>query len=92
MITTTPCVLINVENQVASFRIPTKDGERLFAWLIAPLGLYAKHADSFVKEQSSVHADIEQRLAFSLLRNDPDARLLIYCTARPLLLSSFTHQ
>jgi len=87
----TSCILIDVENQVAPFRVPTKDGERLFAWLIAPLGLYAKHADSFIKEESSMHADIEQRLAFNLLRDDPEARLLIYCTAHPLFFSSFAH-
>ncbi|KAF2708592.1 alpha/beta-hydrolase [Pleomassaria siparia CBS 279.74] len=67
-----------LKNQTASFRIPTKDGERLFAWLMAPLGLYSKHADEFIGEPSSVDADIEQRVAFDLLRNDTDARLVVY--------------
>ncbi|KAF2789002.1 alpha/beta-hydrolase [Melanomma pulvis-pyrius CBS 109.77] len=67
-----------LKNQVAPFRIPTKDGERLFAWLIAPLGLYSKFADGFIKEESGVDGDIEQKLVFNLLRDDPEARLLIY--------------
>lgn len=80
--------LMDVENQVAPFRIPTKDGERLFAWLIAPLGLYSKYADGFIKEESGVDGIIEQRLVLNLLRDDPEARLLIYCNAKPLHLCS----
>ena len=71
-----------LENQVTPFRIPTKDGERLFAWLVAPLGLYAKHADEFVSERSGLNGDIEEKLAFKLLRDDPEARLLIYCNTK----------
>ncbi|KAH7128567.1 Alpha/Beta hydrolase protein [Dendryphion nanum] len=67
-----------LKNQVAPFRIPTKDGERLFAWLIAPLGLYAKRANEFIAEGSSLYTDVEQKLVFKLLRDDPEARLLIY--------------
>jgi pimeloyl-ACP methyl ester carboxylesterase len=65
------------ENQVTPFRIATKDGHRLFTWLVAPLGVYARHADEFVREQAGVE-DITDKLAFQLLRNDPEARLLIY--------------
>lgn len=61
------------------FRVPTKDGERLFAWLIAPLEQYARHADQFIGEESGVDSDIEEKVAFKLLRADPNARLLIYC-------------
>jgi hypothetical protein len=51
----------------------------LFAWLIAPLGLYARHAERFVAEKPDGDGRIEDRLSFTLLREDPEARLLIYC-------------
>jgi abhydrolase domain-containing protein 12 len=70
-------LLTRPENQVTPFRIATNDGEQLFSWLVAPLGVYAKHAEDFVAEQPGVD-DIEDKLAFRLLRKDPDARLLIY--------------
>jgi abhydrolase domain-containing protein 12 len=70
-------VLTRLENQVAAFRIPTKDDQRLLSWLIAPLGIYAKHAEDFLNEVPNID-DVDERLAFKLLRNDPDARLLIY--------------
>lgn len=59
------------------FRVPTKDGERIFAWLIVPLGIYAKHGHDFVNEDED-EFDVENTLAFELLRKDPEARLLIY--------------
>ncbi|KAJ4354343.1 uncharacterized protein N0V89_006078 [Didymosphaeria variabile] len=66
-----------LKNQVAPFRIPTKDGERLFAWLVTPLGMYAHHVQDFIQEIPAKD-DIEQRRAFKLLKEDPEARLLIY--------------
>ena len=69
-------MLIRVENQVVPFRIATKDQKRLFAWLIAPLGVYAKNAGAFIQEK--IGTDVEDSLAWTLLRNDPEARLLIY--------------
>lgn len=69
--------LICQENQVATFRIPTTDGESLFGWLVAPLGVYKKNLDLFENEKAS--SDIEQRQAFRCLEQDPEARLLIYC-------------
>ncbi|KAF2014234.1 alpha/beta-hydrolase [Aaosphaeria arxii CBS 175.79] len=67
-----------LKNQVSPFWISAVDGERLFAWLVAPLGVYSKHADGFIQEPSGSDIDIEERLAFRLLRDDPEARLLIY--------------
>jgi abhydrolase domain-containing protein 12 len=64
------------ENQVVPFRITSKDGERLFAWLIAPLGVYARNSDAFIQEKTGT--DVEHTLAWRLLRDDPEARLLIY--------------
>lgn len=68
-------MLKRLENQVVPFLITTKDSEQLFAWLVAPLGAYSKHADEFLEEQAG---NIEDRMAFNLLRNDPEARLLLY--------------
>ncbi|KAI4679436.1 uncharacterized protein J4E84_008469 [Alternaria hordeiaustralica] len=65
-----------LKNQVIPFRITSKDGERLFAWLIAPLGIYAKNADAFIGEKTGI--DVESTVAWNALRNDPEARLLIY--------------
>lgn len=65
------------ENQVTPFRIATKDGHRLFTWLVTPLGVYARHLNEFTCEESGVD-DISEKLGFRLLRDDPDARLLIY--------------
>ncbi|PVI01157.1 alpha/beta-hydrolase [Periconia macrospinosa] len=66
-----------LKNQVSPFRIPTKDGESLFAWLIAPLGVYSKNAQSFIEEKT-LQGDIEETTSFRLLKEDPLARLLIY--------------
>ena len=65
------------ENQVTPFRVTTKDGHRLFTWLVAPLGVYARRLNDFVQEQPGVE-DVTEKLAFRLLRDDPEARLLIY--------------
>ncbi|RYN55105.1 hypothetical protein AA0114_g3719 [Alternaria tenuissima] len=65
-----------LKNQVVPFRITSKDGERLFAWLIAPLGVYARNSDAFIQEKTGT--DVEHTLAWRLLRDDPEARLLIY--------------
>ena len=69
-------MLIRVENQVVPFRITTKDQKRLFAWLVAPLGVYAANADAFIQEKTGT--GIEDSVAWSSLRNDSEARLLIY--------------
>lgn len=69
---------MEAENQVAPFRIPTKDGERLFAWLVAPTGVYSRHVRAFI-EETPAQGDIERKQAFKLLKQDPEARLVIYC-------------
>lgn len=59
------------------FLIPTKDGERLFSWLVAPLSVYSRHAQHFI-DQESGQCDVEQTKTFQLLRDDPEARLVVY--------------
>ncbi|KAF2996842.1 hypothetical protein E8E13_003597 [Curvularia kusanoi] len=66
-----------LKNQVTPFRIATKDGHRLFTWLVTPLGVYARHLDDFLREERPVE-DVTETLAFRLLRDDPEARLLLY--------------
>lgn len=39
--------------------------------------MYAKHANDFIHEATAID-QIEEKLAFRLLRNDPEARLLLY--------------
>ncbi|USP75433.1 hypothetical protein yc1106_02707 [Curvularia clavata] len=65
-----------LKNQVIPFRITTKDKHKLFAWLIAPLGVYAKNADAFTNEKTG--SDVEDTVAWNSLCKDPEARLLIY--------------
>lgn len=64
-----------LRNQVLPLRISTLDGERLFAWLVTPLALYAQHEDAFLA-QSPRAADISD-IAVRLL-NDTESRLVIY--------------
>lgn len=66
------------KNQVTPFYILTPDGEKLFAWHVLPLGLYAEHRDILLDHDSGLVEDITQNAAFQLLRNDPEARLLIH--------------
>lgn len=69
-------MLTRAENQVIPFRIATKDKHELFAWLIAPLGVYAKNADAFTNEKTG--GRVEDTVAWNCLCKDPEARLLIY--------------
>ncbi|KAF8456737.1 Alpha/Beta hydrolase protein [Kalaharituber pfeilii] len=66
------------KNQVASFYIPTPDGEKLFAWHVLPLALYAEHRDILLNTDSGFIEDITQSTAFQLLQSDPEARLIIH--------------
>ncbi|EOA87707.1 uncharacterized protein SETTUDRAFT_160947 [Exserohilum turcica Et28A] len=65
-----------LKNQVVPFRIVTRDKHELFAWLIAPLGVYAKHVDAFTKEKTGTN--VEDTVALSSLCHDSEAKLLIY--------------
>jgi abhydrolase domain-containing protein 12 len=67
-----------LRNQVTPFSIRTSDGERLYAWLILPVELYRKHEQPLVAETTGFVSDITSRLAFQLLRDDPQARLVIH--------------
>lgn len=66
------------KNQVTPFTIKTPDNERLHAWHILPVELYRKHETSLIEEPTGFVTDIKSRLAFKLLRDDPDARLVLH--------------
>ncbi|KAK3326032.1 Alpha/Beta hydrolase protein [Apodospora peruviana] len=67
-----------LRNQVTPFTLSTPDGERLHAWHILPLDLYRRHEQRLVQEPDGMALDIKTRLGFQLLRDDPDALLVLY--------------
>ena len=67
-----------LRNQVTPFFVKSPDGEPLYAWHVLPIELYRKHELALITEPSGVVADITSRLAFRLLRDDPDARLILH--------------
>jgi abhydrolase domain-containing protein 12 len=67
-----------LRNQATHFSIKSSDGESLYAWHILPIELYRKHELDLVEEPSGFVLDITTRLAFKLLRDDPDARLILH--------------
>ena len=67
-----------LKNQVTPFRINTQDGQRLYAWLVTPLRVYARNESALTKDASTLSEDIQDRQAFKLLTSDPHSRLIIY--------------
>lgn len=64
--------------QTTPFSIESSNGGSLYAWHILPIELYRQHELSLIAEPSGFASDITSRLAFKLLRDDPDARLVIH--------------
>lgn len=67
-----------LKNQVTPFSIKTADGDQLYAWHILPIELYRKNELSLVEEPIGFVPDITSRRAFQLLRDDPEARLILH--------------
>ncbi|KAJ5930341.1 hypothetical protein N7466_005834 [Penicillium verhagenii] len=67
-----------LRNQVTPFYIKTTDGEHLYAWHILPVELYRKNENSLLQEPAGLVSDIKSRVSFQLLRDDPEARLIIH--------------
>jgi len=67
------------ENQVTPFNFTTPDHETIYAWHVLPIGLYAKHESELLQQPSGHAEDITRMKAFELLRQDPEARLVINC-------------
>lgn len=74
----TPEVFGFVHNQVTPFGIRSSSGETLYAWHILPIELYRKNEATLLAEPSGYCSDITTRHAFELLRDDPEARLIIH--------------
>ncbi|KFH48004.1 Monoacylglycerol lipase ABHD12-like protein [Hapsidospora chrysogenum ATCC 11550] len=67
-----------LHNQVTPFHLRTGDGETLHAWHILPPGLWQQHAEELIQEPAGLTPDITARKSFELLRDDPDALLVLY--------------
>jgi hypothetical protein len=67
------------ENQVAPFSLGTVDGETLYAWHVLPLPLYSKHEVELAAQPSGFVQNMQQTLNFKLLKDDPNARLVLFC-------------
>ena len=67
-----------LKNQVIPFYIPTKDGHRLYAWLVTPLQVYAWHESVILQDSAKLYGDVRDRVAFNVLADDPKSRVIIY--------------
>ncbi|CAK7226139.1 hypothetical protein SEUCBS140593_006140 [Sporothrix eucalyptigena] len=67
-----------MRNQVTPFWIQTADGEKLHAWHILPVELYRHNEPALTSEPAGLILDFTSRLAFRLLRDDPEARLVLH--------------
>lgn len=68
------------ENQVTPFSLTTADNQTLYAWHILPLPLYAQHEATLSAQPGGFCEDITATENFRLLRDDPNAKLIISCT------------
>jgi abhydrolase domain-containing protein 12 len=66
-----------IGKQVSPFNIKTLDGEQLFAWHVLPLALYAKHEEELLQESEKASGVFTDSIAFKLLVEDPNSRLII---------------
>jgi abhydrolase domain-containing protein 12 len=65
------------QGQVLPFRIITHDNVALHAWHILPLGLHERHREA-LSQEGQRESKLQDTLSFRLLRDDPEARLIIY--------------
>lgn len=69
------------------FNLPTVDGVELYLWHILPLALYTQHEATFSAAPRVALDAYASSDAFRLLKEDPEARLIISCE----LPSTLTH-
>ncbi|KAJ0419546.1 Alpha/Beta hydrolase protein [Aspergillus carlsbadensis] len=67
-----------LKNQVTPFSIKTPENESVYAWHILPIELYRKNELALTAEPPGHVSDITARIAFHLLRDDPESRLVIH--------------
>jgi abhydrolase domain-containing protein 12 len=66
-------------NQVTPFSLETTDGETLYAWHVLPLPAYLKNEERLQAQPAGFAKDFSATESFRMLRDDPDARLVIVC-------------
>jgi abhydrolase domain-containing protein 12 len=68
-----------LHNHVVPFYIKTEDGVKLHSWQVLPLGVYDREQKNILNQDlSGPVADVTTTVNFRLLRDDPEARLVIY--------------
>lgn len=69
------------KSQVTSFHLDTPDGEKLHAWHILPLDVYAENQVALVNEDElpGMERNATQSLSLRVLRDDPEARIIMNC-------------
>jgi hypothetical protein len=66
-------------NQVTPFSLRTSDQETIYAWHILPLPLYLQNEATVSAQEAGFSKDFTTTESFRLLKDDDDARLIIYC-------------
>ncbi|KAK8103474.1 uncharacterized protein PG998_010507 [Apiospora kogelbergensis] len=66
------------KSQVTPFSIQTSDGESLYAWHVLPLQAYLRNEDRLQAQPAGFAQDVTTTESFKMLREDPDARLVVY--------------
>ena len=64
--------------QTTPLSILSPTGGMLYAWHILPIELYRQHEPTLLAEPAGFALNITSRFGFKLLRDDPDARLIIH--------------
>ncbi|THW07771.1 alpha/beta-hydrolase [Aureobasidium pullulans] len=67
-----------LHNQVTPFEIESASGKALYAWHVLPVELYRQHEQKLRTQPTGLSPNITSQLAFQLLRDDPDALLVIH--------------
>lgn len=67
-----------LRGQTTPFSIKSSTGGSLYAWHILPIKVYRQHELALVAEPSGFALEFTSRFAFKLLRDDPEARLIIH--------------
>lgn len=67
-----------LRGQVTPFSIESPSGKGLYAWHILPVEVYRQHESALIADHTGFASDIKSREAFKLLRDDPEARLIIH--------------
>jgi hypothetical protein len=78
------------KNQVTPFYLNTSDGESIFAWHVLPLGTYLLHREELAEQEAGIAADPTSTKNLQLLKDDPEARLIIHCRSHPSLWLEIT--